>query len=195
MERAQGALLLSYQASPDDPQIGSLLLANAIQNALILGKPPKPSISVERSTIKRLWWSVLLRDRWISLALRRRSQLTPKDFDAENNPLEEADFGKEIQESKVYDVHTKRILVTALQQQCRLAIIITDMVYLIFSSCDGSPMGLPSKEFPACMSRAMKTRNRLRQWETETRYALSIVPSEVHHSVMSFIKMTYVYYQ
>lgn len=188
-------MLLSYQASPDDPQIGSLLLANAIQNALILGKPPKPSISVERSTIKRLWWSVLLRDRWISLALRRRSQLTPKDFDAENNPLEEADFGKEIQESKVYDVHTKRILVTALQQQCRLAIIITDMVYLIFSSCDGSPMGLPSKEFPACMSRAMKTRNRLRQWETETRYALSIVPSEVHHSVMSFIKMTYVYYQ
>ncbi|RAQ67987.1 hypothetical protein COH20_011680 [Aspergillus flavus] len=62
LERAQGALLLSYQASPDDPQIGSLLLANAIQNALILGKPPKPSINVERSTIKRLWWSVLLRD-------------------------------------------------------------------------------------------------------------------------------------
>ncbi|KAJ1708655.1 hypothetical protein NYO67_9217 [Aspergillus flavus] len=194
LERAQGALLLSYQASPDDPQIGSLLLANAIQNALILGKPPKPSINVERSTIKRLWWSVLLRDRWISLALRRRSQLTPKDFDVENNPLEEADFGKEIQESKVYDVHTKRILFTALQQQCRLAIIITDMVSLIFSSCDGFPMGLPSKEFPACMSRAMKTRNRLRQWETETRYALSTAPSEVHHSVMSFIKMTYVYY-
>ncbi|RAQ56846.1 hypothetical protein COH21_012993, partial [Aspergillus flavus] len=177
-----------------DPQIGSLLLANAIQNALILGKPTKPSISVERSTIKRLWWSVLLRDRWISLALRRRSQLTPKDFDPENNPLEEADFGKEIQESKVYDVHTKRILFTALKQQCRLAIIITDMVSLIFSSCDGSSMGLPSKDFPACMSRCMKTRNRLRQWETETRYALSTAPSEVHHSVMSFIKMTYVYY-
>ncbi|KAB8271098.1 hypothetical protein BDV30DRAFT_250258 [Aspergillus minisclerotigenes] len=194
LSRAQGALLLSYQASPDDPQIGSLLLANAIQNAIILGKPPKPSISVERSTIKRLWWSILLRDRWISLALRRRSQLTPKDFDADNNPLEEADFGKEIQESKVYDVHAKQILFTALQQQCRLAIVITDMVTLIFSSCDGSSMGLPSKEFPACMSRVMKTRNRLRQWETETRYALSTTPSEVLHSVMSFIKMTYVYY-
>ncbi|KAE8308225.1 hypothetical protein BDV41DRAFT_592293 [Aspergillus transmontanensis] len=194
LERAQGALLLSYQASPDDPQIGSLLLANAIQNALILGKPPKPSISVKRSTLKRLWWSILLRDRWISLALRRRSQLTPKDFDAENNPLEEADFDKEIQESKVYDVHTKRIRFTTLQQQCRLAIIITDMVSLIFSSCDGSSMGLPSKEFPACMSRVMKTRNRLRQWETETRYALPTAPSEVLHSVMSFIKMTYVYY-
>ncbi|GAB1201946.1 hypothetical protein APSETT445_000544 [Aspergillus pseudonomiae] len=101
LERAQGALLLSYQASPDDPQIGSLLLANAIQNAIILGKPPKPSDSVKKSTIKRLWWSILLRDRWISLALRRRSQLTTKDFDAENNTLEEGDFAEEIQESKL----------------------------------------------------------------------------------------------
>ncbi|KAE8133600.1 hypothetical protein BDV38DRAFT_295991 [Aspergillus pseudotamarii] len=193
LERAQGALLLSYQASPDDPQIGSLFLANAIQNAIILGKPPKPSISVKRSTIKRLWWSILLRDRWISLALRRRSQLTMKDFDAENSPLEEADFAEEIQESKVYDLHTKRIILAALQQQCRLAILITDMVSLVFSSYEGSSRGLPSKEFPACMAKVLKTRNKLRQWETESRDALSITPSSVPHSVTSFIKMTYVY--
>ncbi|KAE8421244.1 hypothetical protein BDV36DRAFT_280808 [Aspergillus pseudocaelatus] len=194
LERAQGALLLSYQASPDDPQIGSLLLANAIQNAIILGKPPNPPVNVKRSTIKRLWWSILLRDRWISLALRRRSQLTQKDFDAENNPLEEAYFAAEIQESQVYDAHTKHILFSALQQQFRLAIVITDMVSLVFSSYEGSSMGLPSKEFPACMSKVLKTRNRLRQWETESRYALSITPSTMPHSVTSFLKMTYVYY-
>ncbi|OGM44533.1 hypothetical protein ABOM_006768 [Aspergillus bombycis] len=194
LERAQGALLLSYQASPDDPQIGSLLLANAIQNAIILGKPPKPSVSFKESTIKRLWWSILLRDRWISLALRRRSQLTTKDFDAENSALEEADFIEEIQESKVYDVQTKRIVFKVLQQQCRLAIVLTDMTSLIFSSCDSSAMGLPSKEFPACMGNVLKTRNRLRQWETEWRYTLSSTPSDVRHSVTSFIKMTYVYY-
>ncbi|KAE8406689.1 hypothetical protein BDV37DRAFT_291834 [Aspergillus pseudonomiae] len=194
LERAQGALLLSYQASPDDPQIGSLLLANAIQNAIILGKPPKPSDSVKKSTIKRLWWSILLRDRWISLALRRRSQLTTKDFDAENNTLEEGDFTEEIQESKVYDVQTKRILFKVLQQQCRLAVVLTDMNSFIFSSWESSGMGLPSKEFPTCMGNVLKTRNRLRQWDTESRYSLSSTLSNVLHSVTSFIKMTYVYY-
>lgn len=66
----------------------------------------QPSLVIDnfgKSLKKRLWWSILLRDRSLCIGLRRRPQVYVEYWDW----LEEDDFEEEIQYSKVYDKATK----------------------------------------------------------------------------------------
>lgn len=193
LERAQGALLLSYQASPDDPQLGSLLLANAIQNTTIVGKPPTPLVPVRNSTLKRLWWSIILRDRCICFALRRRTQVTPAHFDAEDNYFDQTDFENEVTQSKVYDTQSKQFLFRVLQQQCRLAVMVTDMLS-VFWFPEGLTTVRLSKEFNDCMDLVLKTKDSLCQRETDTRSLMASRCYALPRSVETFIQITYMFY-
>lgn len=140
--KSQGSVLLSYHTSAEDPQAGSTWLGRAIENATLIDSQPSLSPSpVPASQIsdgltpslkKRLWWSILLRDRSLCIGLRRRSQVPVDESRCEW--LMEEDFGDEMHASRVYDYRQKKRLLGALQEQCRFAVKVAGLVELVFSS-------------------------------------------------------------
>ncbi|KAJ0421306.1 hypothetical protein BJY00DRAFT_312219 [Aspergillus carlsbadensis] len=145
----QGSLLLTHQSSSSDLHAGSLWLSIAIQNAIVynaLHPTPSPSPTQnptqtqtpKHENIKRrIWWSILLRDRIVPLGLRRHPQITPQTMDLTGEscltPLGERDLEDEISCSEVYDPETKRLLARVLGVQCGLAVVLSDVLVLVNS--------------------------------------------------------------
>ncbi|KAL3490207.1 hypothetical protein BJX62DRAFT_252131 [Aspergillus germanicus] len=147
----QGSLLLTHHSSSSDLHAGSLWLSIAIQNAIVYNAlhpsrnlsptanaAPTPNSSNKQENIKRrIWWSILLRDRIIPLGLRRHPQITPQTMDLTGEscltPLGERDLEDEISCSEVYDAETKRLLARVLGIQCELAVVLSDVLVLVNS--------------------------------------------------------------
>ncbi|KNG87592.1 hypothetical protein ANOM_005442 [Aspergillus nomiae NRRL 13137] len=189
--KAQGSALLAHHTSAQDPQASNIWLMRAIQNAMIVGCGPGPGDSqINLSMMKRLWWSMVLRDRVLSIGLRRRPQITSVEFNMGANWLTEEDFADEIVNSRVYDPELKIQLFQVLQEQCKLAVLLTDMVALVFSSQGVSSPSLSLTEFQAVLAAIRRIKRYLTKWE-----AVSIVPpSTSHETVTFFTHLTWMYY-
>ncbi|OJJ34569.1 hypothetical protein ASPWEDRAFT_112951 [Aspergillus wentii DTO 134E9] len=189
--KAQGAVLLTHHTSTDDPQAGSIWLMRAIQNAMIVGCSQEiSSTEIVVSMKKRLWWSILLRDRVISIGLRRRPQVTSMEFNTGDNWLKEEDFSEDISQSRVYEEDVKILLFQVMQEQCRLAVLLTDMVALVFSSHGISSPSLSLPEFKAVIAAIKRIKCSLDKWEAGS----SFLPSTSHEPVTLFTNLTYMYY-
>ncbi|OGM49895.1 hypothetical protein ABOM_001521 [Aspergillus bombycis] len=189
--KAQGSALLAHHTSAQDPQASSIWLMRAIQNAMVVGCGPGPGDrEINLSMMKRLWWSMVLRDRVLSIGLRRRPQITSVEFNMGANWLTEEDFADEIVNSRVYDPELKIQLFQVLQEQCKLAVLLTDMVALVFSSQGVSSPSLSLAEFQAVLAAIRRIKRYLTKWE-----AVSIVPpSTSHEAVTFFTHLTLMYY-
>jgi hypothetical protein len=73
-----------------------------------------------------------LRDRILPLGVRRPIQITRDSFDFSQEPISEADLESEFNYSQVYDSETKRSLARILKAQIDLAIVLTDMIALVY---------------------------------------------------------------
>ncbi|WYZ43857.1 hypothetical protein EsH8_VII_000293 [Colletotrichum jinshuiense] len=142
---SQAALLLSFWSSPTSPAFrksNTAWLSIAIQNAKMVEAhhyatrtaPPK-----KRNLLKRLWWCCIIRDRIVSLGLRRSLQITRSHFDFDSNDiLGFSDLSDETERSRVYNPGTKRCLAEILEQLVELCIVLTDILILVFP-LDDSP--------------------------------------------------------
>lgn len=129
----QGAILLTHHTSAEAPRAGSLWLTRAIESAVMIDSQPlEPAANFSRSLKKRLWWSIIARDRSLCIGLRRRSQISSLHLYACEGWLTEEDFEDEMHHSIYYDYETKKRFLAAFQEQCRLAVILTDLVSLVF---------------------------------------------------------------
>lgn len=90
--KAQGAVLLTHHTSAEYPRAGGWWLTRAIENATIACAQPSCAENVKRSLKKRLWWSILLRDRSLCIGLRRQPQLISVDRSELSGWLSEEDF-------------------------------------------------------------------------------------------------------
>ncbi|PKY00035.1 hypothetical protein P168DRAFT_337206 [Aspergillus campestris IBT 28561] len=163
--KSQGCIILSHHTSGEEPQAASLWLTRAIQNAMTIGCKPGPSEDVEDSLKKRLWWSIILRDRSLCLGLRRRGQVTSLEFGMAAEPLDEEDFADEIRRSQVYEPDTKRMLVKVLQEQCRLSVLLTEMVSFVFASHGLAAPVMGFEQFHHELARIARIQRLLAQWE------------------------------
>lgn len=195
--KAQGAVLLSLHTSAEDPKNGSLWLAAAIQ----IARPLEPDTILRYNgadklpMIKRLWWSILLRDRSLSLGLRRYPQMTSVNFITDANWLHEDDFADEFKHSKVYNEDTKRQLFAALQEQCRLAVLLTDIVSNVLTSAGQLPRVRPKEEDERSATIIQDTKAQLIQWKNESALSPgSRTVSIAHEFVHFFLHVTYMYY-
>jgi len=142
---SQAALLLSFWVAPEDPQgrrPNTSWLILAIQHAKDAGAH-RYSLPTEarhlrlrgqqshENQLKRLWWSCIIRDRVLSLGLRRALLITHTDFDFESNPcLEEHDLSDEVYKSRVLASDTKRIMLQLTVRFVKLCVILTDLLSL-----------------------------------------------------------------
>ncbi|KAJ5787874.1 hypothetical protein N7457_002864 [Penicillium paradoxum] len=195
---AQGAILLTHYASGQDPQAGSFWLRRAIQQArLIDAESSVTQENVSVSLKKRLWWSILLRDRSLSIGLRRRPQITSINFHGWSDHLSAEDFYKELRQSPVYDYNTKTRLLATLQNQCQLAVVVTDLVSLIFNLRRTARRYLSMIEYQALLARMKNITKSLDEWKQSSH---PLVPptdtsrSEGADVIARLMYMTYMFY-
>ncbi|OQE25661.1 hypothetical protein PENFLA_c008G01993 [Penicillium flavigenum] len=196
---AQGAVLLTLYTSAQEPQAGSLWLTKAIEYAMLIDTQPSPSVenvAISLSLKKRLWWSILLRDRSLCIGLRRSPQVTSIRLYGWSDWLSIEDFSEELYHSQVYNYNTKKRLLDALQKQCELAVLLTDLVSLAFTHPKTPRRLLSMIEFQGLMSTIKSIKRSLDEWklpvplnspnETST--------SDGHDPVTSLTYITYMYY-
>lgn len=121
--------------------------------------------NINPSHKRRLWWSILLRDRSLCIGLRRRPQVPVEYCDW----MTEEDFADELLHSRVYDEGQKRRLLGALLEQCELAVLLSDLVSLVFAPRVRFPAGFLSEEqFDGLMGMIARIRSALLEWEKKT---------------------------
>lgn len=118
------------RTGPQKPN--SLWLSIAIHHARCLGAheawetPDLPAQSEESHLLRRLWWCCVIRDRILSLGLRRRLQITKVP-----PVLLPSEFENEINHSEVIRPENKRKLVCILLRVMELCGLLTDLLELI----------------------------------------------------------------
>lgn len=166
-EKARGALLLSYQASSDNPRVGSVMLGVAIQNLVIAEKAVSaPEGNLKSPSVKRIWWSIVLRDGLLSIAFRRNTQLMWSDPNLKLDFLNENDIEDEISHSKVHDKRAKLFLLDLFKKQCQLAVIVIEMMSAFFPQQHHRTYG-STEELKMVMKEIEDARNALNIWERE----------------------------
>ncbi|KAJ5718840.1 uncharacterized protein N7483_009922 [Penicillium malachiteum] len=163
--KAQGAILLTHHTSAESPLAGSMWLTCAIENAMMIDAQPSSSVEdVSDSMRKRVWWSILLRDRSLCIGLRRRPQVTSINIYGCRDMLEETDFAHEMHSSEVHSYQSKKALLLALQEQCQLAVLLTDLTSLIFAPRVRYGEVYDPDECGALMQTLASIKNPLVQW-------------------------------
>lgn len=114
------------------------------------------------NSLKRLWWCCIVRDRILSLSLRRPMQITDADFDFQHSPrLRLEDFDDEIHESLVYEPKIKYELFEIFFQVVELCFILTDILSLVVPSLPSHDMDSdPKTEY----ARIQRNEAALRRW-------------------------------
>ncbi|CEJ60865.1 hypothetical protein PMG11_09421 [Penicillium brasilianum] len=195
--RSQAAGLLSYESSASDISGNSTWLALAIQhartvNAHLYDQLPETG-SYSRSSLKRLWWSLILRDRVIALGMRRPLQILTSHFDVSlPDNLNTQDFEDMEHHSNVYNLETKCALRDVFLAQCRLAIALTPVIMTIYPP--GYMSGSP-KDLVSTLARAEDVKTRLQYWRSQHAFVFSTAKSETHPSVTLFKQLTALYYE
>ncbi|KAF5667234.1 cutinase transcription factor 1 beta [Fusarium heterosporum] len=195
--KAQAALLLTFQFSAVEPHAGSTWLAIGIQNAIVAQAHTFQAISTNtarKRSIKRLWWSLFWRDRIVTLGLRKPLQITPSSFDASLEPITVEDLADEMDHSVVYNLITKRQLADILKVQCRLAVLLTD----ILSICYGpSAFDLASSidSFEKTVSKIKRCRKKMHLWKEEADKVLNpfLYGTDAHRSTTLISSVIYIY--
>ncbi|KAJ5245809.1 Transcription factor [Penicillium chermesinum] len=163
--KAQGAVLLTHYLSGATPQAQSFWLTRAIENAMIMeGQSSAVAENVIESMKRRIWWSILLRDRSICIGLRRRPQVTSINLHACRDCLTEEDFEHEMHDSRAYDRQTKQAILSSLLELCHLAVLLTDLASLIFAPRVSPAVSYTAEEFSALMGTVEKIKQSLLVW-------------------------------
>ncbi|KAJ6005224.1 Transcription factor, partial [Penicillium sp. IBT 35674x] len=193
--KAQGALLLTHHTSAIAPLAGSLWLTTSIENAMLIdAQPSLVEDHVSDSMKKRLWWSILLRDRSLCIGLRRCPQVTSINLHGCRDWLREHDFENEMHHSEVYDYQMKLRLLSALQEQCTLAILLTDLVSLIFNPRLTPTASYSQEEFESQMVALNKVKDSLLQWHSKAEYPPDLRGNRCPDPSAALKNMTFMYY-
>jgi hypothetical protein len=193
---AQGAILLSHHSSAEDPRAGSLWLSKSIESAKNLDSELSSSTEKNINPLrKRIWWSILLRDRSLSIGLRRCPQVTQVDLHGFPGLLNEEDIANEMLSSRVYDRDAKRTLLKAFQEQCQLAVQLTATVSLVFTSSLTPRRTSSVERFDKAVATLKRFKESLIHWEAVSKLSKPpVARSDINYPAVGLINTTYMLY-
>ncbi|PMD32631.1 hypothetical protein L207DRAFT_396203, partial [Hyaloscypha variabilis F] len=194
---AQGALLLSHYSSNLERHSNTFWLSVAIRSAKEYGahlyECDANLTKYERQMKKRLWWSCVLRDRILTLGLRRPLQIDC--LYTSDKGLNDDDFDQDIGNSKVYDVGTQRLLAKILVAQTRLAVEMTDAITILYPPDGSLHIPLTCQETLDRVSLESDRCNaKLTAWFEDVHSWVSGFPKGCHASVSLYSSLMYIYY-
>ncbi|WJG35060.1 uncharacterized protein FOBCDRAFT_238415 [Fusarium oxysporum Fo47] len=213
---AQAALLLTYWSSSlnsSEKQPNSIWLGRAISHAKALGADkcadvPKgvgQASSQQRlhdNRLRRIWWCCIIRDRIISLCVRRHLQISRDHLDNHATTTISYDtLSGENDRSHVYDVDTKSSLITLMLTMTDLCLCLSDILTVVH----------PAKDFTVSDARDSTRRilqiyeckKGLENWCAKAVASSSIMAITEHDgrqvdmpksSVLMFANMIWIYY-
>ncbi|KAE8361516.1 fungal-specific transcription factor domain-containing protein [Aspergillus caelatus] len=193
----QAAILLTYRCSSIDQLSNTTWLALGIQHARALKAHVyhrcPANEKTTRVTLKRLWWCLIIRDRLLSLGVRRALQILPYHFDvASHSPLTREDLEDEVHTSEVYDAATKKRLIDILTSQCHLAVAMTLLLMTVYPPGDPLTFGQDSA---LILARTDDLKERLQFWESNHMIQVSSSDGQWHQSVAFYCQLISLYYQ
>lgn len=210
LSSAQAALLLSFSSMSARKKVDTSWLTSAIENARLADAPQYSTTSVsvdiaQKRLLKRVWWCCIIRDRSLSLLMRRPILVTKDVFDFTADRLELCDFEDEFEQSKVYSTATKKTLAQILIQTVDLFVALTDTLALVFSrDCAQIMSPAQSAEVSKCVHQG---KQRLHGWYTDTRKELPeqviitmatpsslTEPETSHDSIQLYTNLMFMYY-
>lgn len=179
----------------------------AIQHAKVAETHHYPSIDTstpakrkQQNILKRIWWCCVVRDRVMSLCVRRTIQITEAHFDFYGNePLMPGDLEDEFSRSKVYDAKTKRALAEILANLLDLCVLLTDVLVLVYPLDERPGWGRQMKETD--IQRLRQGRIELARWYGKTSSLYPVFGGDnrgqasQHDSVVLYTNLMYMYYQ
>jgi hypothetical protein len=106
----------------------------------------------------------MIRDRIISLGMRRPIQITPDEFDLQlQEGLSFRDLEEECLNSEVYTFEIKFALCGVLASLCHLVAAVTDVIMLVYPTTQNMPFSLADRR--AQLNRLEETKFALLDWE------------------------------
>ncbi|PTB39325.1 hypothetical protein M441DRAFT_38369 [Trichoderma asperellum CBS 433.97] len=195
---AQVALLLTYYSPAPSDTTNTYWMVNAVHFARCARADQYHTLSDDNPAklrLKRLWWTCILRDRVISLSLRRPLTIGCDDFDFSHQGLNLADFSDELGVSTVYDRPTRQILAHCMSAFCELVIPLNKALTILYPAAGPNTITSETntgKESDACA----EILELLDAWHQKTRerFETSTPSIGVHKCLTMFIKMTFIYY-
>lgn len=200
--KAQVALMLTYYAPTASDKINTYWMVVAVHHARsarahqfghLANDPRFHGDERKIRLLTRLWWCCILRDRIMSLGLRRPLCIHPAEVDPNLPHMTMADFADEISQPWFHSRTTKEMQVRLMLANCRLGMILGDILETIY----------PLMPSPSLCSRS-KTRGRtdlvttrLEQWHEKMRIEFKDPKymGRAHESLYILISMSYIYYQ
>jgi hypothetical protein len=143
------------------------------------------------TTLKRLWWCIVIRDRLVALGMRRSLQIPPALFDPFSwAPLQLEDFEDEIHASEVYDPDTKTQLCGILTSLCHLAVAMTMLLTTLYP--DSGYKGVTT-DHRLLLTRAGDIKARLNYWEENNMVLLSPQTADSNPAVKFYQQLIFLY--
>ena len=102
------------------------------------------------------------------------------------------DLEGEIHHSDVYNAETKRHLAVIHTVQCQLAVLMTDIIPVLYPPTGRKSSGL---DIFVELSKSMNIRNRLNDWRTSYLQQIESGRLDIHPSVSIHAHVTSLYYQ
>ncbi|KAL3496367.1 hypothetical protein BJX62DRAFT_232477 [Aspergillus germanicus] len=194
---SRGALLLTYYTSDFDVYSNSHWLRIARKEASIVREThlvaERPVDDGERSDLKRLWWCCLVRDRIISLGMRRPPQVTPEEVDAYPRMLTTEDMNEEIFGSFVYSFETKSALFELYTSLCHFAIAVTELLTIAFPTASHTRYGV--EDACSALEKLESAKSVLLLWELDWMTYMEGKNGSLHPSIPLFSNLLAIYYQ
>ncbi|KAL5340706.1 fungal-specific transcription factor domain-containing protein [Aspergillus crustosus] len=162
---SQASLLLTYYTTDAERSTNSRWLRIAIRHAKKERAHLYYHLQPNRKTtdLKRLWWCCIIRDRIISLGMRRPIQITRDEFDFRQLGPSFQDLEDECLNSEVYTPDTKIALCRVLSSLCHLVVAVTDLIMLVYPLTQSMPYSLADRR--AQLNRLEETKFALLEWE------------------------------
>ena len=188
---------MTFYTSANQPQAASLWLTHAVHaasEASFESEYNEDDHEVAEAPHSRLWWSILIRDRSLCLGLRRQPQVSPFELRMLKDLPTEKWFEVEINGSHVYNPGTKQMLFIVFQNQCQLAVLLTEMVSIIFGTHGLSLPFLSPEGFRNTLGILNRIKTSLQLWRQESPLSHT-QHSTAHSAVIKFTQVTMMYYQ
>jgi hypothetical protein len=195
---AQTAILLSFYNSNSNAMINSTWLSVAIEHAQTVNFHEydyiQPSGNHNQSELKRLWHCCILRDRVISLGMRRPIQIVPEKYPVKGSLLSLDDLQDELRGSEVYSSEVKTILSCVVIGLCEFATAVTDLLLILYPPHRQSIWVTPYTS-GTTWEHIERVRSRLSVWERNFMSTIRHEDYDIHPSITLFISLTHMYYQ
>ncbi|KAF7190102.1 Cutinase transcription factor 1 beta [Pseudocercospora fuligena] len=198
---AQACLLLSYNAPNYNLlRLNTYWITNAIRFARIARADSyyRMKDPVKSKMLKRIWWGVILRDRILSLGLRRSIQVPlENDWDTEKHILQAEDFQSELGNSPMHDTETQLRIFEMLGTICRLAQCLTHTSRILYKHERlDDRLEYASRSLPTLVSDIQRSLESLRLWHEQAirAFPFPISLDDAHETICVYANMMFSYH-